>query len=48
MKAAINTAIKLQLLVPALLIHSIAPRFFTDTGTRVIKDILKERVDENN
>jgi hypothetical protein len=48
MKAAINTAIKLQLLVPALLIHSIAPRFFTDTGTRVMKDILKERVDENN
>ena len=48
MMAAINTAIKLQLLVPALLIHSVAPRFFTNTGTRVMKDILKERVDENN
>ena len=48
MKAALNTAVKLQLLVPALVIHSIAPRFFTDTATQVMKDILKERVDENN
>ena len=48
MKAALNTAVKLQLLVPALVIHSIAPRFFTDTATQVMKNILKERVDENN
>jgi hypothetical protein len=43
MKAALKTAIKLQLLVPALVVHSVAPRFFTDTATTVIKDILGDR-----
>jgi len=43
MKAALKTAVKLQLLVPALVVHSVAPRFFTDTATRVMKDILDDR-----
>ena len=40
---AIKIAIKLQLLIPLLLIHAVAPRFFTDKGTTVIQDILKDR-----
>jgi hypothetical protein len=40
---AVKTAVKLQLLVPLLLIHAVAPRFFTNRGTDVIKDILKDR-----
>lgn len=43
MKAALKTAVKLQLLVPALVLHSVAPRCFTDTASRVMKDILDER-----
>lgn len=43
MKAALETAVRLQLLVPALVIHSIAPRFFTDTASKVMKDILDKR-----
>mgnify|MGYP001173226505 CR=1 FL=1 len=43
MKAALETAVRLQLLVPALVIHSIAPRFFTDTASEVMKDILDKR-----
>ena len=43
MKAALKTAVRLQLLVPTLIIHSVAPRFFTDTATRVMKDILDDR-----
>lgn len=43
MQAALKTAVKLQLLVPALVVHSVAPRFFTDTATRVMKGILNER-----
>lgn len=39
---ALKTAVKLQLLVPALVIHSVAPRFFTHTATNVMKDILNE------
>jgi len=39
---ALKTAVKLQLLVPALVIHSIAPRFFTHTTTDTLKDILDE------
>jgi hypothetical protein len=42
-KTALKTAIKLQLLVPALIIHSVAPRCFTNTATDVMKDILKKR-----
>jgi hypothetical protein len=43
MKAALKTAAKLQLLVPALVVHSVAPRFFTDTATKVMEDILEDR-----
>jgi hypothetical protein len=40
---AVKTAIKLQLLVPALLVHAVAPRCFTNTASNVMKDILNER-----
>ena len=40
---AIKTAVKLQLLVPVLLVHAIAPRCFTNTASNVMKDILKKR-----
>ncbi len=43
MKRAIKTAILLQLCVPALVIHSIAPRYFPNTASDVMKKILKER-----
>lgn len=39
---ALKTAVKLQLLVPALVVHSVAPRFFTHTATNTLKDILDE------
>jgi len=45
MKTALKTAVKLQLLVPALIIHSVAPRCFTNTATNVMKDLLKDRDD---
>lgn len=40
---ALKVAVKLQLLVPALLIHSVAPRFFSKTSTKVMTDILEKR-----
>jgi len=40
---ALKAAVRLQLLVPALVIHAVAPRFFTDTATNVMKDILNDR-----
>lgn len=43
MAVALKTAVKLQLLVPALIIHSVAPRCFTNTATNVMKDILEKR-----
>ncbi len=43
MLSALKVAIKLQLLVPALVIHSIAPRFFTRTATNTIKNIIENR-----
>lgn len=43
MKKALKTAVKLQLLVPTLIIHSIAPRCFTNTATDVLKGILNDR-----
>tara|TARA_A100001035_G_scaffold113464_1_gene89054 strand:+ start:5828 stop:6025 length:198 start_codon:yes stop_codon:yes gene_type:complete len=43
MVSALKIALKLQLLVPALIIHSIAPRLFTKTTTKVLKDILQSR-----
>ncbi len=43
MLSALKVAIKLQLLVPALIIHSIAPRFFTRTATNTMNNIIKNR-----
>ena len=43
MKQALKTAVKLQLLVSALIIHSVAPRYFTKTATNVMKNILENR-----
>jgi len=43
MAIALKTAVRLQLLVPALIIHSVAPRCFTNTATNVMKDILEKR-----
>ena len=43
MLSALQVAIKLQLLVPALIIHSIAPRFFTRTATNTMKNIIENR-----
>ena len=43
MVSALKVAIKLQLLVPALVIHSIAPRFFTRTASDTMKNILNSR-----
>ena len=43
MRAALTAAIRLQLIVPTLIIHAVAPRFFTDTASNVMKDILDKR-----
>lgn len=43
MLVALKTAVKLQLLVPALIIHSVAPRCFTNTATNVMRKILDRR-----
>ena len=43
MATALSAAVKLQLLVPALLIHAIAPRFFTKTASTVMRNILENR-----
>ena len=43
MLSAMKVAIKLQLLVPALIIHSIAPRFFTRTASETMRNILNSR-----
>ena len=42
---ATKAAIRLQLVVPALLIHGVAPRLFVHTASNVMKDILKDRKD---
>ena len=42
-KEAVKIAVKLQLLVPVVLIHAGAPRFFTHTATDVMTKILKDR-----
>ena len=44
MMKALKIAVKLQLLVPALIIHAFAPRFFTNTASKVMKEILDVRV----
>tara|TARA_B000000609_G_scaffold158327_1_gene155863 strand:- start:10357 stop:10557 length:201 start_codon:yes stop_codon:yes gene_type:complete len=41
---ALKIALRLQLLVPALVIHAFAPRFFTKTATNTIKEILNGRI----
>ena len=43
MAQAFKVAVKLQLLVPAMIVHAFAPRFFTKTGTTVMKDIIEKR-----
>ena len=43
MLSALKVATKLQLLVPALIIHSIAPRFFTRTASDTMRNILNNR-----
>lgn len=41
MLRALMVAVKLQLLVPVIIIHSIAPRYFTKTTTNVLQKILE-------
>ena len=43
MLSTLKVAIKLQLLVPALIIHGIAPRFFTRTASDTMRKILNNR-----
>ena len=40
---ALWVAVKLQLVIPALIIHAFAPSFFTHTASNLMKNILKER-----
>ena len=40
---ALWVAVRLQLIIPAVIIHAFAPRFFTRTGTDMMNTILKER-----
>ena len=40
---ALWVALRLQLIIPAVIIHAFAPRFFTRTGTNMMNTILKER-----
>lgn len=43
MLVALKVAVKLQLLVPVLIIHSVAPRFFTTTASDAMRKILANR-----
>ena len=40
---ALWVAVRLQLIIPALIIHAFAPRYFTHTASNMMKNILKER-----
>ncbi len=40
---AIVVAIRLQLVIPAVIIHAIIPGLFTNTATNVMKSILEKR-----
>ena len=40
---ALWVAVRLQLVIPALIIHAFAPRYFTHTASNLMKNILKER-----
>jgi hypothetical protein len=42
MRHALTIAIKLQLLVPVLIVHSIAPRFFRTTASDTMRKILND------
>ena len=43
MGKALLIALRLQLLVPAVIIHSVAPRFFTKTASNAMRNILDDR-----
>ena len=43
MVQALWVALRLQLIIPAVIVHAFAPRFFTRTGTNMMNTILKER-----
>jgi hypothetical protein len=43
MGKALMVALKLQLLVPVIIIHSVAPRYFTKTATNTMRNILNDR-----
>ena len=43
MAHALWVAVRLQLVIPALIIHAFAPRYFTHTASNMMKNILKER-----
>ena len=43
MGKALTIAVKLQLLVPVLIIHAVAPRFFTKTASNTMRKILNDR-----
>ena len=42
MRHALGIAFKMQLLVPVIIIHSIAPRFFKTTATDTMKRIIND------
>jgi hypothetical protein len=48
MGKALMVALKLQLLVPVVIIHSVAPRYFTKTATNVMRSILDDRKQKTN
>jgi hypothetical protein len=43
MCVALKAAVRLQLCVPVLIVHAIAPRFFTHTASKTMQDILDRR-----
>jgi len=43
MGKALMVALKLQLLVPVVIVHSVTPRFFTKTATNTMRNILNDR-----
>ncbi len=43
MRHSLGVAIKLQLLVPVVIFHAIAPGIFTKTASNAMKDILDNR-----
>ncbi len=43
MISALKIAVKLQILVPVLIVHAIIPCLFTQTASKMMKDILENR-----